>query len=79
MPIFGWAGQWLIMNRFIIEHLRVEDRPLKFTMTYGYALKIILRHLLLVIFTLGLGIFWLVVKEIQAVYAHAAYADEVGQ
>lgn len=77
IPIFGWAGQWLIVNRFTVEHLRVEGRPLTYTMTYGYALKLILRHLLLLICTLGLGLFWLHIKEIQAVFAHAQYADEV--
>jgi uncharacterized membrane protein (Fun14 family) len=46
-------------------------------MTYGYALKVILRHLLMLIVTLGLGIFWLYVKEVEAVYAHVRYADEV--
>lgn len=35
-------------------------------MTYG----LILRHLLMLIVTLGLGIFWLYVKEVEAVYAH---------
>lgn len=77
IPIFGWAGQWLIMNRFIIEHLRVEGRPLKYTMTYGYALKTILGNLLMLVVTLGFGLYWLHVKQFTAIFAHAQYADEV--
>lgn len=77
IPIFGWALQWQISNRFVVQHLSIEGRRLKFTMTYGYALKLILRHLLLLICTLGLGLFWLYVKETQAIYAHVEYADEV--
>lgn len=76
IPIFGWAAEWLIANRFIVNHLRVEGRPLRYSMTYGYALKTILGHLLLLILTLGLGLFWLHVREIRAVFAHAMYADE---
>lgn len=77
VPIFGWALQWQIGNKFIVEHLTIEGRRVTYTMTYGYALKVILRHLLMLIVTLGLGIFWLYVKEVEAVYAHVRYADEV--
>lgn len=77
VPVFGWAAQWLIMNRFIIEHLRVEGRPMKYTMTYGYALKTIAGNLLMIVLTLGIGLFWLHIKQIKAIFAHAQYADEV--
>ncbi|MEZ5371165.1 MAG: DUF898 family protein [Microthrixaceae bacterium] len=75
VPIFGWAGNWLLINRFIINHLSIGDRQLTYTMRYGFALKVILRHLLLLVLTLGLGTFWLHVREITAVYAHAQFAD----
>ena len=45
------------------QHLSIEGRRLKFTMTYGYALKLILRHLLLLICTLGLGLSLIHISE----------------
>lgn len=75
IPFFGWAAFVMIMNGFIADHLRVAGRRVRFTMTYGAALWMVTRNLLVFVLTFGLGAYWIAVASWRQLYDSIEYAE----
>jgi uncharacterized membrane protein YjgN (DUF898 family) len=75
IPIFGWPIAYNTVVGWVVDHLLVDGKKVKYSGEYGEVLVFLLTNFLLIFITLGIYTFWYVPRQFRFIAEHTTAAE----